>query len=109
MSRRRRVICLLFGVFMLVMGGLLGFTSQVLSGRAATPVADEIADQLLDELESAGASFQEEEEAHQVLFGTIWNELAYKNNAGAFYMLALFGLGPIMFGLYPSRKPKQIQ
>tara|TARA_E500000318_G_scaffold8683_1_gene7957 strand:- start:72572 stop:72874 length:303 start_codon:yes stop_codon:yes gene_type:complete len=100
---------LLFGVFMLVMGGLLGFTSQVLSGRAATPVADEIADQLLDELESAGASFQEEEEAHQVLFGTIWNELAYKNNAGAFYMLALFGLGPIMFGLYPSRKPKQIQ
>jgi hypothetical protein len=99
---------LLFGVFMLVMGGLLGFTSQVLSGRAATPVADEIAGQMLDELESVGTSFQDEEEARQVLFGTIWNEIAYKTNAGAFYMLALFGLGPILFGLYPSRKPKQM-
>lgn len=94
---------------MLVMGGLLGFTSQVLSGRAATPIAEEIADQLVDELESVGASFEDEEEAHQVLFSTIWNEIAYKNNAGGLYMLALCGLGPIVFGLYPSRKPKQIQ
>lgn len=104
MSRSRRVICVFVGLFMLVMGALLGFTSQVMSGQLAISVADRFSDQLLDDLESSGASFEDRDEARSVIFGAAWNEFSGRSDAGAFYFLALIGLFPIVFALIPSRK-----
>jgi hypothetical protein len=89
---------------MVVIGGLSGFGAQVLSGRAATPIAGEAADQLIEDLEADSASFVDRDEARNKVFGVLWNEMAYNSGASAFYMLALCGVGLVVFGLFPSRK-----
>jgi len=107
MSRTRRVICVFVGLFMLVMGGLLGFTSQLMTSRFAVSAAEELTHEVLDKLESSGTTFSDRDQARGAIFGAIWNDLSKRNGVLGFYCFALCGLAPIAFGVYPSRKPKQ--
>jgi len=94
---------------MIALGVMLGWTSDFLSGRIGNPYSFEAAIQLIEDMESQGATFEDRDEAFVQAFEVIYREVRRQSDAGAFYLFALFGLIPIVFGLFPSRKPKVVQ
>jgi hypothetical protein len=104
MSKTRRFICILTGLLIIAIGVLFGWTSDFLSGRVGNPYSVETAMQLIEDMESRGATFEDVDAAESLAFEVVYREVRRQSDAGMFYMFALCGLAPIVFGVFPSRK-----
>ncbi len=94
---------------MITLGLMLGWTSDFLAVRVGNPYSVEVATKLIVDLESQGATFEDRDEAFVQAFEVIYREVRRHSDGRGFYLFAIFGLAPVVFGLFPSRKPKQIQ
>ena len=110
MSRRRRVICLVIGVLMILFSVLMGLASAFLTGRVGPSYSMDTAAGLLEEMQGQGAIFVDEQETAWVLHSAIYDEVQRKGDAEVFgYLITgLNGLILVVFGAWPSRKNKRV-
>lgn len=110
MSRRRRILCLVTGVLVILFSLMLGWIGLFLSSRVGNPYSVETAIQLIEDMKGQGAVFADEDEIRGLLFDVIYNEIqrAAGVQASGFEMMAVLGLFAIVFALWPSRKKNPV-
>lgn len=89
---------------MITLGVMLGWTSDFLDSRVGGTYAGDIAIQVIEDLESYGVKFEDREEAFRVVFVSLHDDVTRQRVGVFFYFIAVCGLAPIVFGLFPSRK-----
>ncbi len=106
MSKRRRVICVLIGVLMILFSILMGWTSSFLTGRVGNPYSADVAHQLVDEMQGQGAVFADEDAMRTLLHTAIYSEVQTRGAGMTFgyFVTGLNGFLLLAFGLWPSRK-----
>jgi len=106
MSRRRRVICLVIGILMILFSVLMGWASAFLTGRVGPSYSMDTAAGLLEEMKEQGVTFVNEQETAWLLHSAIYDEVQRNGEAEVFAYLVtgLNGLVLVVFGVWPSRK-----